>query len=661
MRIRKFVASILLIAMIFNTTIVLAKDRTFAEEQGYKDGRAYVLDEYRKETENAVIPLVPILPREREIEILYKNELDGETQSGRIRFFEEYWLGYEDGYKETREYLFGSAGDETAPEVELNYAESLGRGLGEIAGYDDYHRGVKSNWSKAIPNNSKITSMFDLNRQTSLYRSAFLSEFRTSFEEAYEEAFEYALLNTKDLIISSAVNNGKDVGLVLGKIYGAKDYAENKSYNVDRDLPTNRTIISDYLLNRTLDEYETGFLNGFKLGYEEGYTDAFYNSFKEAIEAGKEAGQRKGELMATQDYIENETMNWSRHKSLESAISAEYRLIYLANVYKDSFLNSFWAGFAEKYEETYKALINEQVNEKIAFGIIAISGGELSGVDNSIALEIQSGTFYNNTTLSIEKVFNDKYRVDESRYISASDIYNIELSNPSKNLDNSKAITIAMEYYGRDDGGIYKWVNNRWTYISSVVEDGMIYIKVNPNTLRQGDNLYRVLVDKKYDLLTDIRSHWAKDEINTLVRRNIINGYSDHTFRPDRNISRAEFLALLSRVYDWDLPKNTENIKTFIDFESFGTMSQLISYGIDAGYIQGYDDNTFRPNDTISYKEIEIIMGRVHNDPNFRWYNTSANMLYNKLIKSKSYNNMNNKITRAEVAYMLYIINEWRY
>ena len=661
MKIRRLLASILFLAMVFNTAVVFADDRTDAEQYGYDDAREYVLEEYRKGAESSEIPIEPNIPRDGEIENLYRYELSRLTQSERDRFIDDYVLGYVDGYKETREYLFGSEGEEPAPETKIKYGESLGTSLGEIYGYNDYYNNVKSNWSKAIPSNSQITSMYDLNMETSLYRSAFLSEFRTSFKEAYEEAYEYALFNTKDVVISSAVTNGKDVGIVLGRIYGGKDYFDNRTNNYKRNLPSNASIIRDYNLNRSLGEYKTGFLNGFKLGYEEGYNEAYCNSFKEAVESGAQAGQLKGELMATQDYITNKTMNWSIHKSLESSIRNEYRLIYLSNVYRDTFLNAFWTGFSEKYEETYKNLINEQVNEKIAFGIIPISGGEMSGADNSIAIDIQSGTFYNNTTLSIEKVFNDKYKVDESRYISASHIYNIQLSNPSKNLDNSKSITISMEYYGSLDGGLYKWVNNQWNYISSVVEDGIIIAEVNPNTLREGDNLYRILIDRNYNVLTDIRGHWAKEEINTLVRRNIISGYSDKTYKADRNISRAEFLALLSRVYDWKLPNNTENIKTFVDYESFGTMSHLISYGIDTGYIQGYDDNTFRPNDPISYKEIEIIMGRVFDNPNFKWHDTSARMLYEKHVRSKSYDHMNNKITRAEVAYMFYILNEWKY
>ncbi|NLY47079.1 MAG: S-layer homology domain-containing protein [Tissierella sp.] len=661
MKIKRLLANILLITLILNSTVAFANSRTVAEQYGYDDARKYVLQEYRRGADGSEIPIKPNFPSDKEIEDDYEYELSRLTQRNIERFIKEYLIGYEEGYKGIREQLFGSEGEGSVPEVELNYAKSLGESMGEIYGYDDYYNNVKSNWSKSIPSNSKVTSMFNLNMETSQYRSGFLAEFRTYFKKAYEEAYEYALLNIKDVIIGSAVTNGKELGHVLGSIYGDKDYFEGKSNNYKRDIPSDNSIVRDYLLNRTLDEYRAGFINGFKLGYEEGYNDAYYNSFKGAVESGRHAGELKGELMATKDYIENKAMDWSRHKLPSSSMTNEYGLIYLSNVYRDSFLNSFWVGFAEKYEEVYKGLINEQVSEKIAYGIVPISGGRISSPDNSIAVEIHKGTFYNDIALSIERVLGDGYGVDESRYILASDIYNIQLSNPSQNMNNSNQISISMEYYGKNDGGIYKWVDNKWCYVSSLIGADLTVININPNTLRQGDNLYRILIDKNYDILTDIRSHWAKEEINTLVRRSIITGYPDYTFKPDRNINRAEFLALLSRVYHWQLPKSTKNINSFTDYESFGAATQLISYGIDAGYILGYDDNTFRANQAISYKEVEIIMGRVLNDSSFKWHDTSAKMLYDKQIRSKGYNNMDNKITRAEVAYMLYILNEWRY
>ncbi|MDR7870022.1 MAG: S-layer homology domain-containing protein [Tissierellaceae bacterium] len=660
MKTKRILAYILLFVLIFNTTIVFAEDGLInnGRSLGHTDGYIYVLSNYSYGNN---IPNLTNFPTRTAIESKYSSTLLGKTVAYKAEFYAEYIQGYLDGYEEGRAILVGYGGELPGTDVKVNYGTSLGQSIGEIYGYRDYYNDLKTNWAKAIPSNSKIITLFDLNRETAQYRSKFINDFREAFKLAYEEAFEFALLNVKDTIIGSAIADGKELGNTLGSIYGEKDYFEGKTNNYKRDLPTDASIIKDYTLNRFLDDYKIGFLNGFKLGYEEGYNEAYYNSYKEAIESGTNAGRIKGELMATKDYIENKTMSWSRHKSLLSAIENEYRLIYLSNAYRGSFLNGFWTGFAESYEEAYKSLINEKLNEKIAFATIPIAGGMLVSGDNSISVEIQSGTFYNDITLSIEKVFNNKYRADESRYIKTSDIYNIQLSNHSKNLDNSKPITISMEYYGKDNGGIYKWVNGKWSYINSIVKNGRIEAIINPNTLRSGDNLYCILIDKNYVILTDVRSHWAKDKIETLVRRNIITGYTDKTFKPDRNISRAEFLALLSRMYSWSLPNNTDNIKLFNDYPSYKDMEKVISYAISSGYIKGYEDNTFRPNQNISYKEVEIIMGRVLQDPSFKWYNTSAKMLYEEQVKSRSYSSMNNRITRAEVAYMLYILNEWRY
>ncbi|MFK7696066.1 S-layer homology domain-containing protein [Paenibacillus sp. HJGM_3] len=43
----------------------------------------------------------------------------------------------------------------------------------------------------------------------------------------------------------------------------------------------------------------------------------------------------------------------------------------------------------------------------------------------------------------------------------------------------------------------------------------------------------------------DAASHWAKDEILDLMRKSIIEGYEDQTIRPDRTLSKAEFVTLL--------------------------------------------------------------------------------------------------------------------
>ena len=50
------------------------------------------------------------------------------------------------------------------------------------------------------------------------------------------------------------------------------------------------------------------------------------------------------------------------------------------------------------------------------------------------------------------------------------------------------------------------------------------------------------------DKFTDIADHWAKDYINKAAEAALINGFSDGTFRPNRNITRAQAMAIFNRV-----------------------------------------------------------------------------------------------------------------
>ena len=58
---------------------------------------------------------------------------------------------------------------------------------------------------------------------------------------------------------------------------------------------------------------------------------------------------------------------------------------------------------------------------------------------------------------------------------------------------------------------------------------------------------------------TDIASHWAKNEIGIAANKGWINGYPDGTFRPNQYITRAEAMTLVNRVLN-RLPENSSDL-----------------------------------------------------------------------------------------------------
>jgi lysophospholipase L1-like esterase len=107
----------------------------------------------------------------------------------------------------------------------------------------------------------------------------------------------------------------------------------------------------------------------------------------------------------------------------------------------------------------------------------------------------------------------------------------------------------------------------------------------------------------------DIIGHWAEDAIGDLFLRDVLQGRSLNTFEPNEEITRAEFLkiALLNAGF---YVNNYEG-KTFDDVSSRDWFSPYISFAADQGFVEGYTDGNFRPNDAINRAEALVIIMRV--------------------------------------------------
>ena len=219
---------------------------------------------------------------------------------------------------------------------------------------------------------------------------------------------------------------------------------------------------------------------------------------------------------------------------------------------------------------------------------------------------------------------------------------------------------MSFEYYGPDTGGIYKFVNGEWLYMPSTIEENRIKTYIVPNFIKEECSIYAVFIDKTYVKCHDIRGHWAKDEIDTYTRRKYISGYKDKKFRPDSYMTKGQFLMVLNKVYKWNLPEEAIKAKTYKDYSEYKNYEKVVEYSLNKGYISGNKENVLNLNSTMTYREVEDIMKKVTESKSFKWSNTSNKMLYQKGIRSKSFTNYDNKITRGEAIYMLYLLNEWK-
>lgn len=88
------------------------------------------------------------------------------------------------------------------------------------------------------------------------------------------------------------------------------------------------------------------------------------------------------------------------------------------------------------------------------------------------------------------------------------------------------------------------------------------------------------------------------------------SGYEDGAFRPENNITRAELAAMIARLsYGGDLPDGMY-ASSFPDVAEDAWYNKYIAYLEDKDVISGYEDGTFRPNNTITRGEICAVIAR---------------------------------------------------
>ena len=116
---------------------------------------------------------------------------------------------------------------------------------------------------------------------------------------------------------------------------------------------------------------------------------------------------------------------------------------------------------------------------------------------------------------------------------------------------------------------------------------------------------------------TDIQGHWAANFINALAKQGYISGFKDGTFKPDQKMTRAEYAALLVKAFN---PSPKREGKSFKDVADYYWAKDVIQQAYRGQFLSGFEDNTFKPNDNT--QRVQVIVSVVNglslsvSDPN---------------------------------------------
>ncbi|AOY75541.1 S-layer homology domain-containing protein [Clostridium formicaceticum] len=107
---------------------------------------------------------------------------------------------------------------------------------------------------------------------------------------------------------------------------------------------------------------------------------------------------------------------------------------------------------------------------------------------------------------------------------------------------------------------------------------------------------------------SDIEGHWAADRIILWAEKEVVSGYPDGSFKPENNITRAEFMSLINKSMGYI----TEVAIDYSDVPENEWYASVVRRAEAAGYISGYGDGTMKPENFITREEVAAIISKIN-------------------------------------------------
>lgn len=198
----------------------------------------------------------------------------------------------------------------------------------------------------------------------------------------------------------------------------------------------------------------------------------------------------------------------------------------------------------------------------------------------------------------------------DGKSVGAVSSYTFE--NVRKNHTISVTFQEAEQVADPDDTGVSGWLNTKdhIQYLSGY-GGGKFGPSDNMTRAQAAQMFYNLLLDKNVPItvsFTDVAADaWYAKAVNTLASLGIVDGIGDNHYAPERAITRAEFTVIAMRFAKLD----TSGKNIFSDVTADAWYYDYVVGSIQYGWINGYEDGTFRPNNTITRSEVTAIVNRM--------------------------------------------------
>lgn len=190
--------------------------------------------------------------------------------------------------------------------------------------------------------------------------------------------------------------------------------------------------------------------------------------------------------------------------------------------------------------------------------------------------------------------------------------FNITCKNGEKTVEISKFNSYVERMLAVPEGvdpskittGIVLNKDGTFSHVPTAIikDNNRYYAKIKSLT----NSTYSVIWNPR--TFKDVEKHWAKDFVNDMGSRLIIEGVGGDNFAPDKSITRAEFAAILVKALG--LMRTGTGKDTYKDVEKTDWYYDAVSIASEYGIINGYGEGKFGPADEITREQAAAMITR---------------------------------------------------
>ena len=272
---------------------------------------------------------------------------------------------------------------------------------------------------------------------------------------------------------------------------------------------------------------------------------------------------------------------------------------------------------------------NNAVNNPVYIGR---GNGIIFKAGETKEIEIELPTFYNDEKYLIKLNFIDglgnkvsnlyeyRYVVNEESAKITKIVFNKENSEIKTYLYGTKelkGVEVDINVYGKNKNLISTkkstvelktedmYVDMPLQNVSEDIVDVAVKVNYKGKELAKKTEQLNLTIENATDKFSDIKNLECERAVKVLNGLGIINGYPDNTYKPENNVTRAEFSTIVTKLRNLELLN--EDTGKFSDISNHWAKNYINTLNVN-GFVSGYPDGTFGPQNNVTYSEAITIL-----------------------------------------------------